>query len=85
MDSSEHGLVAEPPQRPVEALPPDEYNFEHFRTRHLIYDVEGTIRTRGIPPGEPAPDFSLPHVGGGLLRLSDLRDRPTLLHFGSYT
>ncbi len=66
-------------------LPPEEYNFEHFRTRHLMYDVTATLQARGIPPGEVAPDFELPRVNGGTLRLSDLRDQPTLLHFGSYT
>jgi hypothetical protein len=69
----------------AQPLPPDEYNFEHFRTRHLLYDVTGTIEKRGIRPDEPAPDFELPRVGGGTLRLSDQRDQPTLLHFGSYT
>lgn len=72
-------------ERPAETLPLDEYNFEHFRTRHLMYDVAGTLKTRGIQPGETAPEFVLPRVGGGLTRLSDLRGRPTLLHFGSYT
>ena len=68
-----------------EPLSLEEYNFEHFRTRHLMLDAEGTIRHRGIEPGEPAPDFELPMASGGTLRLSDLRDRPTLLHFGSPT
>jgi hypothetical protein len=77
--------AVEAAERQTEKLSLEEYNFEHFRTRHLLYDAAGTIRSRGIPPGEPAPDFVLPVVGGGMLRLSDLRDRPTLLHFGSYT
>jgi hypothetical protein len=63
----------------------EEYNYDHFRTRHLLADVEGTIEGRGIAPGELAPEFELPIAGGGTLRLRDLRDRPTLLHFGSYT
>lgn len=62
-----------------------EYNFEHFRTTHLLQDARRTVLKRGIPPGEAAPDFELPQVGGGALRLSDLRGRPVLLHFGSYT
>ncbi len=36
-------------------------------------------------PGEVAPDFKLPRAGGGTLRLSELRGRPVLLHFGSFT
>jgi len=61
------------------------YNYERFRTRHLLSDVQGTMERRGIQPGEPAPDFGLAVVGGGALRLSDLVGRPVLLHFGSFT
>jgi len=63
----------------------DEYNFEHFRAGHLLSDAKATIEKRGIEPGAMAPDFELPRVGGGETRLSDLRGRPVLLHFGSYT
>jgi hypothetical protein len=63
----------------------EEYNFRHFRTKHLAFDLRATVRKEGIPPGEPAPDFELPRVYGGPLRLSALRGRPVLLHFGSYT
>ena len=66
-------------------LPPAEYNFDHFRTRHLLYDVSGTIAERGIAPGERAPDFELPQANGDPLRLSNLRGQPVLLHFGSFT
>ena len=64
----------------------DEYNFEHFRTGILLEDGQRTIQARGILPGELAPDFELPQVGGGRLRLSDFqRGQPTILHFGSYS
>ncbi len=63
----------------------DEYNFEHFRTGILLEDGQRTVEARGIEPGEIAPDFELPQVGGGTLRLSDLRGQPTILHFGSYS
>ena len=64
----------------------DDYNFAHFRTKHLIYDAQRTIVSEGIQPGEFAPDFELPQVGGGTVRLSDFqRGRPTILHFGSYS
>lgn len=66
-------------------LSKEEYNFEHFRTQHLLSDAQATIEKRGIQPGEMAPDFELPRVGGGTLRLSDLRGKPVLLHFGSFT
>ena len=60
-----------------------DYNYMHFRTRHLLQDLRRRLKMRGIAPGAPAPDFELPRVGGGSLRLSELRGRPTLLHFGS--
>jgi hypothetical protein len=63
----------------------DEYNFEHFRAKHLLSDAKATITKQGIPSGAPAPDFELPRVGGGRLRLSELRGKPVLLHFGSFT
>jgi len=63
----------------------DEYNFEHFRTKHLLSDAKATVEERGIQPGEMAPDFELPRVGGGSLRLSELRGKPVILHFGSFS
>ncbi|MDP9469793.1 MAG: hypothetical protein M3Q71_03875 [Chloroflexota bacterium] len=62
-----------------------DYNYGHFRTKHYLLDMQGTLTARGIRPGEVAPDFALPQVGGGSLHLSDLRGAPVLLHFGSYT
>ena len=66
-------------------VPLDEYNFTHFRTKHLVRDGKRTATDRGIQPGELAPDFELPRVGGGALRLSAFRGRPVLLHFGSFS
>jgi len=68
-------------------LNPDDYNFAHFRTKHLLSDIEATREKRGIAPGEIAPDFVLPRAdeSGGTLRLSNLRGKPVLLHFGSFT
>ncbi len=63
----------------------DDYNFQHFRTKHLLADVQATFAKQGIQPGELAPDFDVPRVGGGIVRLSSLRDKPVLLHLGSYT
>lgn len=65
--------------------PEAEYNFKHFTTRILIGDGMRTVKANGICPGEVAPDFELPEVGGDSLRLSDLRGKPTILHFGSYS
>ncbi len=63
----------------------DNYNFEHFRAKHLLLDAQRTAEARGIMPGEIAPDFDLPQVGGGSRRLSELRGQPTILHFGSFS
>ena len=63
----------------------DDYNFEHFRTKILLHDAQRTIEARGISPGEMAPDFELPQTGGGSLRLSELRGKPVILHFGSFS
>ena len=68
-----------------ERLPSDQYNFDHFRTKHLVQDVVYTIESHGLQPGELAPDFELPSTDGRTIRLSELRGHPVLLHFGSYT
>lgn len=62
-----------------------EYNFTHFRAKHLWQDAVATWEGRGIIPGTLAPDFVLPRVGGGTIQLSELRGTPVLLHFGSFT
>ena len=59
------------------------YNYDHFRTTHLLMDARTNIIGRGIQPGELAPDWELPRAGGGTLRLSEMRGRPVLLHLGS--
>ena len=66
--------------------PSGEYNYGHFRTKHLLQDARRTIQKQGILPGQMAPDFELPRAsdGGGTLRLSALRGKPALLHFGSF-
>lgn len=61
------------------------YNYEHFDRQHVIEDIERTVRGAGVAPGQPAPDFSLPAIGGEQFTLSAHRDRPVLLRFASYT
>ncbi len=63
----------------------EEYNYSHFRRHHLAEEVAAVVSLRGVRPGAPAPDFELPRADGGMLRLSALRDRPALVHFGSFT
>lgn len=66
----------------IERLDPSEgFNFRHFRIRHMVAEL---VRT-GLRPGRQAPDFELPTTAGTRMRLSDLRGRPVLLHFVSYT
>lgn len=69
----------------AQRVPLDEYNFTHFRTKHLVRDGKRTATDCGIAPGELAPDFELPQVGGDPLRLGAFRGRPVLLHFGSFS
>lgn len=68
--------------RLVEQLdPPGDFNFRHFRMRHMLAEL---LRA-GVSPGAEAPDFELASTDGEHLRLCDLRGRPVLLHFVSYT
>ena len=68
--------------RLVERLDPiEDYNFEHFRIRHMLAEL---LRS-GLAAGTLAPNFELPSTDGSRIRLSDLRGTPVLLHFVSYT
>lgn len=31
------------------------YNFKHFRSKHLLLDAWATISGKGVQPGEPGP------------------------------
>ena len=70
------------PGRLVDRLDPiDDFNFRHFRMRHMVAEL---LRP-GLLPGSQAPDFELSSTDGERMRLSHLRGRPVLLHFVSYT
>lgn len=68
--------------RLIERLDPnDDFNFRHFRMRHMAAEV---LRT-GLPVGSDAPALDLPASDGTRVQLADLRGQPVLLHFVSYT
>jgi peroxiredoxin len=62
----------------------DAYNYESFSFA-LDHDGIEWWLERAPRLGEAAPDFELADLDGGSLRLSDLRGRPVVLEFGSYT
>ena len=64
---------------------PGPYNYEHFRTSHLLRETAKTIGGAGVHAGELAPDFELPSISGGTFRLGESLERPVLLRFGSYS
>lgn len=43
------------------------------------------FRTQAPRVGEASPDFSLPSLDGGEVRLSSLRGKPVMVEFGSIT
>lgn len=61
------------------------YNYEHFWAKHLFADLWRTARGEGVRPGSQAPDFELETTEDERVRLSELRGKPVLLHFGSAT
>ena len=63
----------------------NEYNYEHFRPKHLLADLWKTLRGEGLQPGTKAPDLELESTEGDRVRLSELRSRPVVLRFGSFT
>jgi hypothetical protein len=73
-------------ERLVERLdPPEDFNFRHFRVRHMAAELLRTVRPHGVLPCGEAPDFDLETTHGEGLRLRDLRGKPVLLHLVSYT
>ena len=60
-------------------------NYAHYRREHQTADFARTRRGQGVQPGEEAPDFEPESTTGERVRLTALRGRPVLLHFGSVT
>ncbi len=65
--------------------PPVDFNFRHFRMRHMLAELLRGAADHVIAPGQPAPEFALDGSRGEHVSLLDLRGRPVLLHFVSYT
>ncbi len=65
--------------------PVDQYNYPHYQAKHLLRALWWTLRSRGIQPGQLAPDFELSSTDGERVRLSTLREQPIVLRFGSFT
>jgi hypothetical protein len=61
-----------------------DYNYKAFSFAMDPAGVERWLR-EGPKPGAPAPDFALRTLEGGRVSLSELRGRPVVLEFGSYT
>ena len=60
-------------------------NCRHYERGHQIADFTRTWRGQGLAPGDEAPDFEMESATGERIRLSTLRGRPVVLHFGSLT
>ena len=45
----------------------DEYNYEHFRPKHLLADLWKTLWGEGLQPGSEAPDFEAETTEGKAL------------------
>ena len=73
----------QPPAEPPNTVGTE--NYAHYQREHQLADFARTRRGQGLQPGEEAPDFELDSSEGARVRLSALRGRPVLLHFGSLT
>ena len=65
--------------------PHSDFNFRHFRGRHMVAELLRGFCNHCLAPGAKAPDFELISTSGEPVRLSAFRGRPVLLHFVSYT
>jgi Iodothyronine deiodinase len=64
--------------------PTHSYNYDAFDFAFEQAEFARWLST-GPRIGEPAPEFELMDLDGNAVRLSDLRGKPVVLEFGSYT
>ena len=62
----------------------DDYNYAAFSFALAPIGLEHWLR-EGPKPGQTAPGFRLETVDGATISLNELRGRPVVLEFGSYT
>jgi hypothetical protein len=80
--AAEGGVASERTEQLIRRLDPDgDFNFRHFRMRHMVAE----LLRGGLTPGSAAPNIELTSTDGTILRIRELRGRPVLLHFVSYT
>src|SRR5579859_7529656 len=77
-------MITEQTQQAARGESADAYNYESFDFGSEAAELERWQR-EGPRIGDPAPDFELADLDGNWVRLSDLRGRPVILEFGSYT
>jgi hypothetical protein len=70
---------------PMPPLSTEHYNYPRFTVHQLAHEARVTIGRWGVAPGTEAPDFELPSVQGGTVRLGALRGKPVLMRFVSWT
>ena len=83
---AEMGLAEQFALHPEMDEPPDflggPYNLSVWQPK----DAEHRQFQQNAPrAGEPMPDFTLPLLDGGELKLSSLRGKPVMIEFGSVT
>src|SRR5438067_1205699 len=77
-------MITEQTQVALSPESADAYNYRSFDHGSEAAELE-RWRRDGPAIGQPAPEFELADLDGNLVRLSDLRGRPVVLEFGSYT
>ena len=77
-------MITEQTQLAARGESADAYNYDSFDYGSEAAEFERWL-TEGPRIGDLAPDFELADLDGNSVRLSDLRGRPVVLEFGSYT